>query len=166
MTCQVFPSLPEIQIIPKGHNMQPATIIPTVAHVIQMAVAPVFLLTGVGAILTVLTNRLARIIDRARILEERFLTAEKSEQDKLHGKLAILARRSKLIHWAISLCTICALLICLVIATLFAGAFWAMDISIIIGLLFIFAMLALIGGLVNFLREISLATASVRIGMR
>ena len=51
--------------------MQSDTIIPTVAHVIQMAVAPVFLLTGVGAILTVLTNRLARIIDRARILEER-----------------------------------------------------------------------------------------------
>jgi hypothetical protein len=146
--------------------MQPATIIPTVAHVIQMAVAPVFLLTGVGAILTVLTNRLARIIDRARILEERLPTAEKSEQDKLHGKLATLARRSRLIHWAIILCTICALLICIVIATLFAGAFWTMDISTIIGLLFIFAMLALIGGLVSFLREISLATGSVRIGMR
>jgi len=146
--------------------MQSDTIITTVAHVIQMAVAPVFLLTGVGAILTVLTNRLARIIDRARILEVRLPTVEKSEQDRLHGELATLERRSKLIHWAISLCTICALLICIVIATLFAGAFWTMDISGFIGLLFIFAMLALIGGLVGFLREISLATASVRIGMR
>ena len=142
------------------------TIITTVAHVIQMSVAPVFLLTGVGAILNVLTNRLARIIDRARILEGRLPTVEQSDQHRMHGELAILERRSKLIHWAISLCTICALLVCIVIATLFAGAFLAMDISVFIGLLFIFAMLALIGGLVGFLWEISLATASIRIGMR
>ena len=146
--------------------MHSDTIITTVAHVIQMAVAPVFLLTGVGAILTVLTNRLGRIFDRARILEGRFPTVEKPEQDRLHVELASLERRSKLIHWAISLCTICALLICIVIATLFAGAFWAMDISVAIGMLFILAMLALIGGLVGFLREITLATSSVRIGMR
>jgi hypothetical protein len=146
--------------------MQSGFLIPAVAHVIQMSVAPVFLLTGVGAILNVLTNRLSRIIDRARILEARLPNAEDTVQEELHNGLANLAQRSQLIHWAISLCTICALLVCIVIAALFVGAFWAVDVSFFIGLLFILAMLALIGGLLGFLWEISLATASVRIGMR
>jgi hypothetical protein len=146
--------------------MQSGFLIPAVAHVIQMSVAPVFLLTGVGAILNVLTNRLSRIIDRARILEARLPNAEDTVQEALHRGLANLAQRPKLIHWAISLCTICALLVCIVIAALFVGAFWAVDVSTFIGLLFILAMLALIGGLLGFLWEISLATASVRIGMR
>jgi hypothetical protein len=146
--------------------MQSGFLIPAVAHVIQMSVAPVFLLTGVGAIINVLTNRLGRIIDRARILEARLVNVENTEQKALHKELANLAQRSQLIHWAISLCTICALLVCIVIAALFVGAFWAVDVSTFIGLLFIVAMLALIGGLLGFLWEISLATASVRIGMR
>ena len=146
--------------------MQSDIVITTVAHVIQMAVAPVFLLTGVGAILTVLTNRLARIIDRARILEGRLPGSSEKEQAELHKALLTLMRRSRLIHWAISLCTMCALCICIVIAALFAGAFWVVDVSAVIGLLFIFAMVVLICGLVIFLREISMATASVRIGMR
>ncbi|HEX2769950.1 MAG TPA: DUF2721 domain-containing protein [Geobacteraceae bacterium] len=146
--------------------MQSGFLIPAVAHVIQMSVAPVFLLTGVGAILNVLTNRLGRIIDRARILEARLANVEDKEQEALHKGLANLSLRSQLIHWAISLCTICALLVCIVIAALFVGAFWAVDVSFFIGLLFIVAMLALIGGLLGFLWEISLATASVRIGMR
>jgi hypothetical protein len=146
--------------------MQSGFLIPAVAHVIQMSVAPVFLLTGVGAIINVLTNRLSRIIDRARILEARLANVEDTEQKALHRELANLAQRSQLIHWAISLCTICALLVCIVIAALFVGAFWAVDVSTFIGLLFIVAMLALIGGLLGFLWEISLATASVRIGMR
>jgi len=146
--------------------MQSGFLIPAVAHVIQMSVAPVFLLTGVGAIINVLTNRLSRIIDRARILEARLPNVEDTEQKTPRRELANLARRSHLIHWAICLCTICALLVCIVIATLFVGAFWTVDVSTFIGLLFIVAMLALIGGLLGFLWEITLATASVRIGMR
>jgi hypothetical protein len=146
--------------------MQSGFLIPAVAHVIQMSVAPVFLLTGVGAILSVLTNRLSRIIDRARILEARLPNLDDTEQEWMHRELAKLARRSQLIHWAITLCTVCALFVCIVIAALFAGAFWAGDVSTFIGILFILAMLALIGGLLGFLWEISLATASVRIGMR
>jgi len=146
--------------------MQSGFLIPAVAHVIQMSIAPVFLLTGVGAIINVLTNRLGRIIDRARILEARLPNVEDTEQEALHGELTNLGRRSQLIHWAISLCTICALLVCIVIAALFVGAFWAVNVSFFIGLLFILAMLALIGGLLGFLWEISLATSSVRIGMR
>jgi len=136
-----------------------------VAHVIQQAVAPVFLLTGVGAILGVLTNRLSRIIDRFRALENvapssnATVYAEHSlETAHRRQEMTVLNRRRTWIHRAITLCTICALLICVVIATLFLGSEFAVDPSRVVGLLFITAMLSLIGGLVCFLREIALAT--------
>jgi hypothetical protein len=143
----------------------------SVAHVIQQAVAPVFLLTGVGAILGVLTNRLSRIVDRFRTLDSIIL-----ETDRLNPKgsggddaehhtaphrrqeLAMLSRRRTLIHGAIILCTLCALLICVVIATLFLSQEFGFDPSRIVAALFVAAMLSLISGLVCFLREIALAT--------
>lgn len=138
--------------------------ITALAHVIQLAVAPVFLLTGVGAILSVLINRLSRIIDRARVLEDGLSQAMATARPGLHTELKTLALRARLIHWAISLCTTCALLICVVIAALFVSAYLAVNVSTAVSLLFIAAMLALIGGLVSFLREIRLAIRSVRIG--
>jgi hypothetical protein len=141
-----------------------------VAHVIQQAVAPVFLLTGVGAILGVLTNRLARIIDRWRVLDERHAGrkapgragagAGEHEQrvaEQLE-ELEMLWRRRDWIHRAITLCTVCALLVCVVIAALFLGAEFGIDPSRLVGLLFVTAMLSLISGLLCFLREIALAT--------
>jgi uncharacterized protein DUF2721 len=138
--------------------------ITALAHVIQLAVAPVFLLTGVGAILSVLINRLSRIVDRARVLEDGLSQTMATARPGLHTELKTLALRAHLIHWAISLCTTCALLICVVIAALFVSAYLAVNVSTAVSLLFIAAMLALIGGLVSFLREIHLAIRSVRIG--
>jgi hypothetical protein len=135
-----------------------------IAHVIQLAVAPVFLLTGVGAMLGVLTNRLARIIDRARVLEDMHPSADAEGRLRLEGVLHTLASRAGLINRAISLCTTSALLVCAVIAALFVGAFLKTDLSVLVGLMFIAAMLALIGALVSFLREIHIAIRSVRIG--
>lgn len=142
--------------------------ISTVAHVIQLAVAPVFLLTGVGAILAVLINRLARVVDRFRVLESKSPTIESgasAESGLQQTEMRILSRRARLIHWAISLCTICALFICLVIAALFVGSMVGADLSAAIALLFIAAMLALIAGLLSFLREISLATGSIHVSL-
>jgi Protein of unknown function (DUF2721) len=135
-----------------------------IAHVIQLAVAPVFLLTGVGAMLGVLTNRLGRIIDRARRLEDAHASAHAERRRHLEHDLHALSSRAGLINLAISLCTTCALLVCAVIAALFVGAFLETDLSGLVGLMFIAAMLALIGALVSFLREIQIATRSVRIG--
>lgn len=136
--------------------------ITTVAHVIGLAVAPVFLLTGVGTILNVMTNRLSRIIDRFRVLEK----AANSENLAAHQhEMAVLAHRERVIYWAISLSTICALLICLVIASLFVGAVSGVQLTSVIAFLFIAAMLALIGGLLAMLREIYIATGSIhRVG--
>lgn len=139
--------------------------ISTVAHVIQLAVAPVFLLTGVGAILAVLINRLARVVDRFRTLERRLPDIEDDCLAPTQTEMLILTRRARLIHWAISLCTICALFVCVVIAALFIGSMIGVDLSATIALLFVAAMLTLIAGLLSFLREITLATGSIHVSL-
>ncbi|MBK7954261.1 MAG: DUF2721 domain-containing protein [Candidatus Accumulibacter sp.] len=142
--------------------MQLSTDVSSVAQVIQLAVAPVFLLAGVGSLLGVLANRLARVIDRFHVLEKRL--AEESSADDYSSTLSTmvsLSRRARLIHWAISLCTACDLLVCLVVVALFVGAELQIDLSTTIAGLFIAAMLALIVGLSCFLREIAVATSAI-----
>jgi VIT1/CCC1 family predicted Fe2+/Mn2+ transporter len=144
--------------------MQTESQVAALGHVIQLAVAPVFLLSGVSGLLGVLTNRLSRIIDRARVLEERLLTAGSVGQEQIHGELRLLSHRARLMNRAISLCTVCALLICAVIIALFVAAFLETNVAIPISFIFTGAMLALFAGLISFLREIYIATRSLRIG--
>jgi hypothetical protein len=134
-----------------------------VAHVIQLAVAPVFLLTGVGAILAVLVNRLARVVDRFRTLERTLPDVSDAAQLSAQLEMNSLSRRAKMIHWAIGLCTGCALLVCMVIATLFVGSITNVEMPAVIATLFILAMLSLVAGLLFFLREIALATGSIHV---
>lgn len=143
--------------------MQTLSGITSVAHVIQLAVAPVFLLTGVAAILSVLINRLGRVVDRFRALEIKLPDAQKSALDTAQTEMARLASRARLIHWAIGLCTGCALLVCVVIATLFVGSVTGAEVGNIIAALFITAMLLLVVGLLCFLREIALATGNIHV---
>jgi hypothetical protein len=135
-----------------------------IGHVIQLAVAPVFLLSGVGIILTALTNRLARVVDRARRLEDAADQCAASERDRIHEQLRVMARRARLMNRAITLSTISALLVALVVVTLFLGAFLDFNASLPVAAMFILAMLALIGALVYFLREVFLAISTLRIG--
>ena len=137
-----------------------------VAHVIRLSVAPVFLLSGIGAILAVMASRLARIIDRARVLEARLDQATPETAVTVREDLVTLRQRAKLIGPAITLCTATALLICMVIAVLFLSSLLKFDAGVIVALLFILAMLAFALGLVWFLREIIVATRSLRIGSR
>ncbi len=124
-----------------------------VAHVIQLAVAPVFLLTGIGAILSVLTGRLGRLVDRFRALSE----TREPLLPKQARELEILALRAAWVHWAITLCTASALFIAIVIGALFMGAVVDLNPSRVVSILFITAMSSLIIGLGCFLREISLS---------
>ena len=125
----------------------------TVSHVIQLAVAPVFLLTGIGAILSVLTGRLGRLVDRFRALSETRETLPAAQS----RELAILTVRARWVHWAITLCTASALFVAIVIAALFMGAVVDINPSRVVSILFIIAMSSLIIGLGCFLREISLS---------
>jgi len=138
--------------------------IAAVSHVVQLAVAPVFLLTAISAMLTVLTNRLGRIIDRAHILDAKLENTPTDLVAELHAELIILSRRAKYTSLAITLCTITALLVCAVIAILFLGNFFQFSIAIPIALLFVAAMLLLVVAFLTFLREIFIATANLRIG--
>jgi hypothetical protein len=138
-----------------------------IAHAIQLALAPVFLLSAIGAMLAVMTNRLSRIVDRARSLESQMA---KHADDALHtdraeyqrSELARVAKRARLVSWAIALCTSTALLIAAVVAVLFLGAFFGFAVAVPIALLFIAAMLSMIVALTLFLREIFLSTANLR----
>jgi hypothetical protein len=144
--------------------MQEDAGITAVAHAIQLAVAPVFLLSGVGAMLAVLTNRLSRVIDRSRVLETQLATNPPEAGAGIPTELQTLSRRAQLISHAITFCTITALLVCAVIATMFVGAFVRFDTAVLVALLFVAAMLALFIGLLSFIREIFIATANLRIG--
>jgi len=133
-----------------------------ISRVIQLAVAPVFLLTGVGTIINALNARLTRIIDRRRVLEERLLRATPDDIDVLREELHLLARRLRLIYASILLAVTSALFVCMLVAGAFIGAFVAVDLGRGIAALFILAMLALIACLGLFLREIFLAVVSGR----
>lgn len=126
-----------------------------VGHIIQLAIAPVFLLTGVGTNLLVLTNRLARIIDRSRVLEDKL---EEGAERALDLELDILFSRARKINRAITLSTTCALLICLVVAALFLGDAFELRLGTLIAALFVLAMVALTASFVYLLREIFMAT--------
>jgi len=128
-----------------------------IGKIIQLSIAPVFLLTGVGTQLVVLTNRLARIIDRSRILEEKLT----NEMHPHSIELGELYTRSHLINRAIALATICALLVCLIIATLFIEGATSMALSKIIAAMFVLGILSLTGSFVYFLREIFVATRTL-----
>lgn len=140
-----------------------ATNASTIAHGIQLAVAPVFLLAGIGGILNVIAARLARVVDRMRRLENDFPTADPELQAEERGELAILDRRMRFCHWAIGLCTIAALLICLVVIILFVADMAPIGFALPVSLLFIAAMAALTLGLLIFLAEVTVATRSVRV---
>lgn len=137
------------------------------ARVIQLAVAPVFLLAGIAGILGVLSTRLGRIIDRARVVERRIPRAKREDQQQLlHAETASLWQRIDLINWAIRLCVTGALLICFVIVALFLGDLLrGFNISVLIAALFVLAMLMIIAGLVCLLREIQVATRQMRQGI-
>lgn len=141
--------------------MQSLTDITDVAHVIQLAVAPVFLLTGIGAILSVLINRLGRVVDRYRQLEKLPDDLSEASRSIAGSEMNRLARRARMVHWAIGFCTSSALLVCIVIATLFVGSVTGVQTPALIATLFILAMLALVVGLLCFLREIALAKGSI-----
>lgn len=125
-----------------------------------------FLLTGIAALLGVMTNRLARVIDRARLLQKTLDGLEGAAAEAVNSQLAVLAERGHLASWAINFCTAAALLICADIATLFIDAFIGTQLRWLVGALFILTMVALIGGLVSFLREVYIATHTLSIGPR
>jgi hypothetical protein len=137
--------------------MELAPHITDITHVIQLAVAPVFLLTAIGTIINALNIRLGRVVDRRRVLNERLRSVDAEMAKAAKDELELLARRSRLIYHSIFSAVTAALLICLVVAVAFVGALLAVELARIVAVLFILSMGALIICLAIFLREIFVA---------
>lgn len=137
--------------------MPEETQISNLAHIIQLSVSPVFLLTGVASFLGVLTNRFGRIIDRARNVERTLASAEGGGDPKLREELEVLEGRMWLINRAINLCTVTAVLVAAVVAAMFLAGFVHLNLRIPVAFGFIAAMGSLVAGLICFLREVRLS---------
>jgi hypothetical protein len=135
-----------------------------ISHVIQLAVAPVFLLASISGALNVLSLRMGRIIDRGRRLNELDPAGRGYDAAEIDAEQRQLAERARLTHRAIALCTFSALFVCLVIVALFVDTIFQFGMAWFIAGLFVVALGALIFALVTFLREIGLGTNAFRFG--
>ena len=141
----------------------PETSVMAVAQIIHLAVAPVFLLAGIGAFLNVCAGRLSRIVDRARAVEPLLLAARGNEHDRRLAEIRVLDRRMALVSWAISLSVLAAVLICLVVVLLFAASLTGAHFGTAVALLFIATMISIGAGFSVFLFETRLGSRAVRI---
>lgn len=137
--------------------MSPTVAVSAIAHHIQLAVAPVFLLAGIGSILNVMAGRLARVTERARLLEREFASYDDDARRLATAELRILDVRMTVVNLALSACTAAALFVCVLVALLFVADLADFAIGRPVAWLFVLAMLLLIAGLVLFLWEVRLA---------
>ena len=140
-------------------GMRLAELIP----ILQVAIGPVILISGVGLLLLSMTNRLGRVVDRSRLLAASLRQAGPDQRTGFSAQLEILSRRARLIRKAITLATVSVLLAAVLIITLFLGAVLHLEWGLVVVLLFIAAMGCLIGSLVAFLRDINLALAAMEL---
>jgi Protein of unknown function (DUF2721) len=133
-----------------------------VAHVIQVAVAPVFLLSGIGTMLGVFIARLGRIVDRSRVLDDRLEVLTGNLKPRNMAEFMTLSRRSRLIERAIVLATAAGFFVCLVIVTLFVDYLFGFEAAVPVAAFFLLGMLCLIAAFGNFLYEVITATSRLR----
>jgi len=141
--------------VPESHILE-------ISRLIQLSVAPVFLLTAIGTIINALMNRLGRAIDRRRQLEDLIPAYEGDDRTKMLEEHDVMEVRIRLTLWATALGVTSALFVCLLISFAFVAAFVEFDLSKTVASLFIAAMVALTGSLLLFLREVFLAAFTRR----
>jgi len=134
-----------------------------IAHTIQLAMAPCFLLTAIGAILNMLTGRLGRVVDRSRWIEQNLASNGDPRRDHQIRQLRWIDQRMRHANRALILCTISAVLICIVIAGLFIAVLFGLALGQALAIVFVLAMLLLIAGLGIFLYEVSIAVHATRV---
>jgi len=131
-----------------------------ITHVIQLAVAPVFLLTAIATLINAMNGRLGRIVDRRRVVLEQLHQPAADDRADAEAELRMLARRARLVYLSILFAVLSALLVCLVVAGAFIGAMVSAKLAHAVAGLFVAAMLAMIVSLSVFLREIYLAVTT------
>src|SRR6476660_3071954 len=135
----------------------------TVAEIVRLALAPVFLLSGIAAFLNVLASRLSRIVDRTRDVEPQLLASRGEEHDRWISGLKTLDRRMSLISWATVPTVTSAVLTCLVVVLPFAANLTRTHFGNAIAVLFVASMLTIGAGFAVFLLETTIAARAVRV---
>lgn len=148
MTAELVRQLPEVALV---------------AQTIQLAVAPVFLLAGIGAFLNVTTGRLARVIDRARTVEAQVLSSTGAEHDRHLKEIQRLDRRMTVVNWSIGLSVASGMAVALVVILLFLAELLGVNLGTLVAVLFILAMLLVVAALGAFLIEVRLAARTIRV---
>ena len=131
--------------------------------ILQIAIGPVILISGVGLLLLSMTNRLGRVIDRSRLLAESFRKAGPGDQSRLSSQLKILSRRARLVRLAIILATLSMLLAAVLVIALFLAALFRLEIGGVVIVLFVGCMGSLIGSLVVFILDINLSLSALKL---
>lgn len=144
-------------------DMSDAAGLATVATTIGAAITPVFLLAGIGSILSVISTRLSRAVDRSRVIVRLHPLSAGEDHISQVAELRILDKRIARANLATSLCVMSALTTCLVIILLFIGQLTRLQFADGVAVLFVLTMLLLAGGLLAFLSEIRIALSSLRI---
>ena len=134
-----------------------------VLPILQIAVGPVILISGVGLLLLTMTNRLGRVLDRARDIARALREDPSSDSDRLLPQLRILERRARLVRMAIAFATTSVLLAALLVITVFLEALFSVGLVRAIGGLFMSSMVLLIVSLVLFLKDINLSLAALEL---
>jgi len=140
-----------------------APAVTTIAQTIQLSLSPVFLLAGIGAILNVIATRLARVVDRARALEQLHPQSSGPEHARHVWELRLLDRRISVINSALFLCVASAVLICALVAMLFIAELTKLKIGTVVALTFVVAMALLVAGLVMFIIEVRMSLKATHI---
>lgn len=145
------------------HGVPTFPAVSTIAQTIQLSLSPVFMLAGIGALLNVLAGRLARVVDRARVIEQLHPASQGPEHDRHVWELRILDRRINLINWGLLLAVLSAVTTCLVVTLLFVAELTHLHIGQAVAVAFILAMVLLIASLAAFMVEVRVATRALRI---
>jgi hypothetical protein len=140
-----------------------AVAVTAIAHQIQLAVAPVFLLAGIAGIINVLAHRLARVVDRSRQLEAEPPDDHEAVRRLYFAELGILDQRMRVVNWSLTCCTAGALFVCVLVGILFVAGLAKIGFAKLIAFLFVLTMLLLVAGLLLFLYEVRLATRALKI---
>ena len=138
----------------------------TTVELIQLSLAPVFLLVGIGQMVNVVTGRLARIIDRARWFEDLQEVSPEKITRRAENEIESLGRRMKFANWSITFLTGAAVTVCVDVILLLANGMMGMALDSSTLITFILSLILLTGGLLAFFLEVSVATATLKIAPR
>ena len=144
----------------------PTTPLHEIVQVLQVAIGPVILISGVGLLLLTMTNRLGRAIDRARLLKAELSQRTGEDREQALAQVAIIYRRARMVRLSIILAALSALLASALIITLFVTALLHSEQAILVSIIFIACMTALFASLVAFICDINLSLHALKLELK